>query len=82
MVVPDVEGVGRDQVVAFQHLHVVHLKPGPEPISLPGPGDYPVRDQPWGAQQQKVAELETKKKNVMKDSKLTYANLRPLWCGS
>ena len=58
MVVPDVEGVCRDEVVPFEDLHVVNLEPGPEPVAAAGGHHHPVGDQPGGTEEEEVAELK------------------------
>lgn len=48
--VSNVKGVGRDQVVALQDLHVVHLEPGPQPVIRTAAGNHPVGYEPGGAE--------------------------------
>ena len=54
VVIPDVEGVGGDEVVALQHLHVVHVEARAQ---LEGRPDHAVGEEAGGAQQEQVAEL-------------------------
>ena len=51
MIIPDVEGVGRDEVVPFQDLHVVDLE------SIRGPRYDPIADEAGRAEQEQIAEL-------------------------
>ena len=55
MIIPDVEGVGRDEVVPFQDLHVVDLESRAQ--SIRGPRYDPIADEAGRAEQEQIAEL-------------------------